>query len=167
MASSPGSAESNPTDAPGLCHRGVTPEPLCAAPSLPPAGNNASACWSRLMPLAHARLKGTHMSTDSSHKGGLLGCPTPKASTGCHLGLNRESCMSSLAPCPESQHQWARQKIPVPKSRRSGKQIWSLETLLPSTLGTPLALPQAALAADSRASQTSEATVAPAATRNW
>lgn len=58
-------------------------------------------------------------------RGALLSHPTPKASTGCHLGLNRESCVSSLAPCPESHslcerpRWWTQLRIPVPAEGRT------------------------------------------------
>lgn len=54
------------------------------------------------MPLAHAHLERLRMSSDSSQEESPAGLPTPKASAGCSLQLNKESCVSSLASCPES-----------------------------------------------------------------
>lgn len=92
-----------------------------------------------LMPLAHAHLERVHMSSDSSHEWSPAGLPTPKASTGCSLQLNKESCVSSLAPCPESHivckhwQWWAWKRIPVSERRQSREQILRLDTLLPFT----------------------------------
>lgn len=103
----------------------------------PRSGYNGAICWSSLMPLAHAHLKRVHMSSDSSHEGSPAGLPTPKASTGCSLQLNKEFCVSSLAPCPEShivckrRHWWAWQRIPVSERRPSREQILRFEALLP------------------------------------
>lgn len=87
---------------PGVPHRtAVMAEPLSAASQFRIQWGHL---WEQPRAPRHAYLKGARVSSDTSHEGSPAGPPpsSPDASTGCSLGLNRESYVSSLAPCPDS-----------------------------------------------------------------
>lgn len=157
---------------PGVPHRtAVMAEPLSAASQFRTQWGHL---WEQPRAARPAYLKGARVSSDTSHEGSPAAPPpsSPDASTGCSLGLNRESYVSSLAPCPDShifcrhQHWWAQQRIPVPGRRQNGECILSLEILLPSALLELIQFTTGSYGDQQWMSTNSEATVAPAVPRN-
>lgn len=80
----------------GVTVSAAVTEPLSAASQLRIQWGHL---WEQPRAPRHAHLEGAHMTTPAS-RADLLGDLLPSASTGCSLGLNRESCVSSLAPRP-------------------------------------------------------------------
>ena len=106
----------------------------------PSSGYNGATCGSSHMPLTTPTSREPAWPRTPTSRADLLGDPLPSTSTGSSLGLNRESCVSSLAPrlgrylfC-QDQHRWARQRIPVPERRQTREHFLSLTILLPSAL---------------------------------
>ena len=137
MAAPPGSVESNPVDTPGCDglssrHRAA----LCSLPAQDTMGPlvGAAICPSPRPP------RGSPRDLELQLRGQTCWATPPSTSIGCSLGLNRESCVSSLAPRPgrylfcQDQHRWARQRIPVPERRQTREHFLSLTILLPSAL---------------------------------